>query len=553
MPTTSTSGIFTGSSQFSSDFQQVISRAVSFASLPLQQAQNEVNSLQAQSTELGTLNSRFTAMESVLRSLDSAAGTGSYSATVSDKTIASAALTGTPYAGTYTIEVDSTGAYATSLSSDGLPAVTDPDAGSMSDAANYTLTAGGFSATITPKTKTLTALANAINLSGANVQATVVNIGSASSPDYRLSLQGTKLGDLPIQLIAKDGSHPNQTLLTNGPAGSPAVYKVNGKPPQGIQSDTAAVTISPGLSVSLLNNGTATVTVGRNMTGVSDALSNLVAAYNATTAEIGKNRGTGTGGLNGQSILRTLSDALEQIVHYNSGGSGISSLASIGITADKNGVLSFNSSVFTSATTAHSDQLTAFLGSAGGGRSLEGRLGCHKFADRLEGWHSHDADAVRAIADHPAEREDQWTTRPNQQAANGSDRQDGGGGCGHRHDGAAISISQQHVYGDAAERQERMSYEVEAQTLWDAAGRNDFTAAQTAVQRLVQAVETSLPGLDPEARTSRMREALELIESSRRLLRAEQARLANEMSLVQAQARYVSAEGAPGSTWRLSG
>src|SRR5271165_4566571 len=142
MATSTTNPIFTGSSQFSSDFQQVISRAVSMASLPMQQVQNDVNSLQTQSTELGTLNTQFSAIQQALTSLDSALGAGSYTASVGDKTIASATLSGTPYTGTYSIEVDNTGAYATSMSSDGLSTVTDPNASNLSDSTNYKLTVG---------------------------------------------------------------------------------------------------------------------------------------------------------------------------------------------------------------------------------------------------------------------------------------------------------------------------------------------------------------------------------------------------------------------------
>jgi flagellar hook-associated protein 2 len=366
-----TNPIFTGSSQFSSDFQQVIQRAVSLASLPMQQVQNNVTDLQNQSSELSTLNSRFSDLESAIQALDSAAGSGSFSASVSNSGIASATVSGTPYAGSYSLEVDNVGSYSTSMSSDGLATVTDPTAGSLSDATRYSLSVGSAQFTISPSSNSLTALADAINLSGANAQATVVNIGSATSPDYRLSLQGTKLGDLPIQLTSLNGSNPNQSLLDLGPAGAPASYKIDGKPPLGIQSDSDTVTISPGLAATLVAGGTTTVSVNRSTAAISNALQNLVTAYNAVQAEIGKNRGQGTGGLNGQSILQQLSGTLEGVLQYSTGTSGISSLTSLGITSDKNGVLSFDGSTFASATAGNLDQLASFLGSAAKGGFLK--------------------------------------------------------------------------------------------------------------------------------------------------------------------------------------
>jgi len=368
---TSTSAIFTGSSQFSSDFQQVITRAVSIASLPMQQVQNDLTGLQTQSSELSTLNGKFTALGSALQSLDSALGTGSYSASVSDTSVASAALSGTPYTGTYQIEVGNPGAYATSMSSDGLTTVADPTAAGISDATSYSLAVGTSQFTINPNSNTLSALANAINLSGADAQATVVNIGSASFPDYRLSLQGTQLGDQPIQLTSLNGSHPNQALLTAGAKGVSASYTVNGKPSEGIQSNTPTVTISPGVSATLLGAGTTTVTVSQSTSAVSAALSNLVDAYNAAEAEIANNRGQGTGGLNGQSILMTASSALQGMFEYSTGNNGISSLESLGITSDANGVLSFDPSAFATATAGNMSQLSAFLGSSTTGGFLQ--------------------------------------------------------------------------------------------------------------------------------------------------------------------------------------
>ena len=67
-------------------------------------------------------------------------------------------------------------------------------------------------------------LVTAINTqAGTQVNATMVNVGSSTSPDYRLSMQGTQLGDLPIQL--NDGS---MNLETQQVQGGLASYQVNG-------------------------------------------------------------------------------------------------------------------------------------------------------------------------------------------------------------------------------------------------------------------------------------------------------------------------------------
>ena len=262
---------------------------------------------------------------------------------------------------------------------DGLPTVADPTKSSISTADTYTLTVGDASYTITPQSNTLSALAAAINgTSGAGVQATLVNFGSSSSPSYRLSLQGTQLGDLPIQLSAagtdSDGNATEQDLLSTAAVGAQATYRINGDPApteDALTSSSPTITISPGVSATLLTAGTTTITIGQNTNAVSQALAKFVTAYNAVTAEINTNRGQGTGALQGQSILSTISQTLEQISGYSTGNSGISSLTSLGLAFDQNGVLSFDSSKFATATGGNLAQLSSFLGSTTSGGFLQ--------------------------------------------------------------------------------------------------------------------------------------------------------------------------------------
>ncbi len=362
----SSSAIFTGSSQFSSDFQQVISRAVSFASLPMQQMQSEVTTLQAQSTELNTLSGDFSALQSSLTTLNSALGLSSYAASSSSTGVATASLSGTPSAGSYTVEVDSLGTQASAMSSDGLTTVSDPSVTGLSDATTYTLTVGTSSYTIDTSDTTLCGLAAAINSSSAGVQATVVNVGSEGSSDYRLSIQDNKMEAVTIQLTAANGSSSGDDLMTPLADGQATTYRVNGIPAateDPLTTSSSSITVSPGVTVSLLGEGTTTITVSQNTGAVAGALESFVSAYNAVHTEINTNRGQGTGALQGQSILASLSDVLHQVTGYSTGDSGISSLTSLGLEFDQTGALSFDSSAFETNTEDNLTQLANFLGS----------------------------------------------------------------------------------------------------------------------------------------------------------------------------------------------
>ncbi len=372
-----TSAIFTGNSQFSGDFQQEISRAVSFASLPMQEMQSEVTTLTSQSTELTTLGSDFSSLQSSISTLDSALGLSSYSASSSVNTVATASLSGSPSAGTYTVEVDSLGAYASAMSSDTVAQsnlVTDPTQSGISDATAYTLTVGGSTYTINISGTTLSDLANAINSSSAGVQATVVNVGTQGATDYRLSIQDDKLEPVTIQLASTNGTAPNAALLSSQTTGAATTYRVNGEPATGsdpLSTSTPSITLAPGVSVSLLGAGTTTITVGQNTNSVSSALQSFVTAYNAIQTEMNTNRGQGTGALQGQSILSSLSDVLQQITGYSTGTDGISSLTALGVDFNQDGSLSFDSSVFATATQGQMTQLANFLGSTTTGGFLQ--------------------------------------------------------------------------------------------------------------------------------------------------------------------------------------
>ena len=364
------SSAFTGSSQFSTSLQQSMQRAVAIASLPMEEMQNDLNAMQSQSSELSALRSAFNNVQSALDGVDSALGLASYSSSVSDDSVASVALSGTPVASSFSLKVVSMGAYATSMSKDSLARVPDPSTSNFGDATKYTLQVGTQSQTITAAGSTLADLADAINQNGA-AQATIVNIGPPSAPDYRLYLQGKQLGDLPITLATANGSNIGTSLVSPQTTGADATYQVNGQPSTPIATDTRTVTVQPGVTVTLLSEGDATVNIARNTAALSSAFSNLASAYNSAMTEINRNHGSSGGALTGQSIVMTLSSALRDMVGYSGGPSEAPNLTALGLSLDRNGVLSFDGSKLKAAATANLSAVSALIGSSDTGGFLK--------------------------------------------------------------------------------------------------------------------------------------------------------------------------------------
>src|SRR5690349_10575854 len=120
MSTTSTTTA-PSSSKYSSDLQQVLSRAVAIASLPLTQLNGQLTTLQNRSTALNSLNGKFTALQSALQGVSDAVV--SSSALVSDHSVITAQTDATTKPGSYSIHVVTAGSSSNALSLNTLPTV----------------------------------------------------------------------------------------------------------------------------------------------------------------------------------------------------------------------------------------------------------------------------------------------------------------------------------------------------------------------------------------------------------------------------------------------
>jgi flagellar hook-associated protein 2 len=230
---TNTTGIFTGTSAYSTDFQNVISRAVAIASLPINLLTSQQTALTNQSNELTTLDTDFAAVQTSIQAIQDALGGSGMENTVSNPSVATVTVGDGAVEGAYSINVASIGAYATSLSGQTWDAAADPSG----QPTTYSLVIGANTYSFTPPDNSAATVASTINSQYGNmVQATAVNVGSASSPDYRISLQSSTLGpeDLDIQVPAQGnlqraqaattGYAVSQTANTWDSSGAPSTY-----------------------------------------------------------------------------------------------------------------------------------------------------------------------------------------------------------------------------------------------------------------------------------------------------------------------------------------
>ena len=355
----------TGLSAYAADLQNALNRSIGLAALPLQELQNEQSQLSSQSSALSALDTQFSALQSTISNLSSATQ-NLLSSSVSDQTVLGASVGVGALAGTYTVQVTDAGSFATAISANSLPKVTDPSIGNISTASSFTLTVNGVPHTIKPAANNLNALAAAINSdASAGAEATIVNIGPPTAPDYRLSLQSNTLGNVPMQL--NDGTD----LMTAMTTGTVAKYQVNGSPATPISSNSRSVTIAPGVTVNLLKAGPSTVTVSQSAASISNAVSAFVTSFNASVDELSKSRGENAGPLNGQSVVSHLTRMLHDLANYSATGSSFTSLTDLGLAFDTTGHLTFDPTALSNVSGSRMADLTSFLGSPSSGGFLE--------------------------------------------------------------------------------------------------------------------------------------------------------------------------------------
>lgn len=357
---------FNGQSTYSADFQQIINKAVQTQSIPLAQMTDQKNADQTTLTTLQDIAQPVQQLQSAISALASSVTSSALTPTISNTSAVSVALTSNATAGNYQLEVDSLGSATQTISTGSPQVITDPTSQDLSTASSYTLTVNGTATTITPASNNLNGLVSAINGNSAlGVTASVVNVGSSNSPDYRLALQANQLGSVSIGL--SDGTN---NLLQTLSTGSPALYKVDGLNKQ-ISSTSDSVQLAPGVTATLLgttpSGSPASISVGASTSSAQTALQNFATAYNTVVSAFATQHGQTDGALSGSSILLIAQQAMESINGYTTQSGGLGYLSAVGLDLNTQGQLTFNQSEFDSSVGSNFTALSDFVGSAQSG------------------------------------------------------------------------------------------------------------------------------------------------------------------------------------------
>jgi flagellar hook-associated protein 2 len=354
---------FVGVSQYSSDLQSVLTRAVQIAELPVTALQSEDQVVLSKETALGSLQTSVNTLATDLTNLGTLAASQALSATSSDPTTVTATVDGNLAPTTYTISnIKSVAAPASETSTGGFSTTA-----TVSPSGTMVLTLGSQTATInlTSSTNNLQGLEAAINSatdsSGASIPVTA-SIITAANGDY-LSVTANSPGATTLTL--NEGSATGKDFLTRANQGSNTVFTLNNN----ISVSEPSTTISdvvPGLTFNVLEadpSGSVTVSLNSDPTQLSNDLSTFVNDYNSLRTAVDAQVGTGGGVLVGDPMILSIESNMQQLVNYPGSGA-VRSLSDLGITMSDTGQMSLSSTVVNSMSSSQIEAAFSYLGAA---------------------------------------------------------------------------------------------------------------------------------------------------------------------------------------------
>jgi len=361
------------------DVPTLVSQLMTVERQPIDNLNTKVASYQTKISSFGTLKGLASGFQTAVQGLNTSLQ--GFSATPSDTSVFSATAASTAAAGTYSLNI-TTLAKAHTLVTAGQASDTSAIAIGASTA---TFVVGATSTDVTIAAgASLQDIRTAINAANMGVTATIVNDGSGTP--YRLALTSNATGlsnainSITIQaggdadinnLLSRNNiiNPPALPSMTQTVAAQDAVFTVNG-----ISINSASNTVTnaiQGVTLTLNKNTAATLTVTRDTSAVSTAVSGFVDAYNALASQLKSRSAYGNataqaGALAGDGTLRLMLDQMRGIMNTPAtpaSGGTLTSLSQVGIAFQADGTLKLDSSKLNSAMTDNFSDVTNLFSS----------------------------------------------------------------------------------------------------------------------------------------------------------------------------------------------
>ena len=336
------------------DTNAIIEAILNAERVPIQQLESDRTVEERKISLLGTLEGHVKALRDKAEELSTLSGFQSHLVTPSEEGVASFSVTGTPLEGSHTLTVNSLASASRFTFTD---TVTDPDADLGAGDISFNIDGTAYNVSLTADGSSLNEIRDELNsLAGDDITASVVNIGTDSSPQYQLVIAGNDTGienaltgltstvaGLTDANIEELTSASNAQVVVDGLTVERATNVFDGVI-EGISFTAQAADVNKEISFS----------TALDTEGIQTRLGEFVDAYNEVIgflndqAEFDTEESEASSELFGDPLLRnvrqTLSSALfnVDIATVQADTAGFSTLSLVGIDLQSDGTLSID-------------------------------------------------------------------------------------------------------------------------------------------------------------------------------------------------------------------
>jgi flagellar hook-associated protein 2 len=341
------------------DTNAIIDGLVKAESIPLTAIQTHKSNVDAASQTVSDISNKLAALKTAAQALETPTGFSSYSVTSSDTAIV-ASVTGAAAGGSFDVQVTQLAKEQRSYSN-----VQSTSVSPLNMAGTLAIQVGsGTTANITiDATDSLTDIATKINQSGQRVGAAVIFDGQ----NYKLQVRGLDTGAANAVTMTETGFSLG---LSNPPVQQAQDAKLTVDGNVITRSSNQVTGVLPGVTMALTKTTSApvTLTVSPDATSLTTKLQALVKAYNDVVSASHFAAGYGTTKATNQELmgdsairgtLDQLSRATGSVVPGTSGT--YTTLASIGLTKDKDGNLALDTTKLNAAVQASPTSVAALF------------------------------------------------------------------------------------------------------------------------------------------------------------------------------------------------
>jgi flagellar hook-associated protein 2 len=354
------------------DFNTILNAVMQSESQPLTALQTQQRSVQDKDAALASLAGIIGKLQTPAIALTSATAFSNVAASSTDTTVATVSLGDGGIAGEYDLSVTTLakGQVTSSTSGFALPTTTAADGGSIS----FTINGQTTDAITISSATSLIDLKEQINTQNSGVVASIVNDGT----DYKLVISSRATGTTNGFTINNSLTNSGGTAVTfaagqsatsgNSQDSRNAAFTLNG---MNISSSSNTVTSAvPGVTVTLLTEGSSTVKVTADYSSMKNNIKSLVTEYNGLRQFYAKQV---KGPLGTDSVMRqALNDLKTVLLTRNENGGRYHYLAEIGLELTTTGDLKLDEAKLNTAIDSYpSDLQKLFQGTAGGNGALD--------------------------------------------------------------------------------------------------------------------------------------------------------------------------------------